>query len=527
MAANMNMTASERKGQASAHPVREGSWSGYGRAVVHLAWARDDQAQYLLFGMVELRPSEFPIIDSSDEQAFGGDGMSRSCIHYRRFALSVPDAIEWYRRSMDGDIRLPVDQGRNPAAGGHALVLYGGPFANSPAWPTLTTCNDLDFAPDWMQGSRAHLLRPPRAKLHPRALAAIRGEGSRSQLESWLHFDLALGYLGAICLVAPNPLFRSIEKSHIDSASEDPGESIAYKLIARAGQSVNGTRLEVTNEGPHGRLKPAVAEFGDAPVQMVTFPNTLNKEGRTVTHPRYGLLAWNEPVPLVRQISVHLDVMRRQKTVAVPAGGRKKPSYTYEVTEVEDGGDAVIGESPDDKETKVHAVASAHRRVTEGSETAERWFQDAPEEAAQFIRDEIGRARHSVLIADPYFAGRELIAFGHAIRRPDVRLRVLSSALALKSKPDVDAATELRQAIETFRSYPAEPLVRLLKGDPPRLHDRFLVVDGVVWFSGNSLNSIGERGAMIVRLSHPEPVAARLDGMWAAGTPFLDWAKHA
>ena len=37
--------------------------SGYRQAVIHIAWFRDDQVRHLLFGMVELRPNEFPDAD--------------------------------------------------------------------------------------------------------------------------------------------------------------------------------------------------------------------------------------------------------------------------------------------------------------------------------------------------------------------------------------------------------------------------------------------------------------------------------
>ena len=55
-----------------------------------------------------------------------------------------------------------------------------------------------------------------------------------------------------------------------------------------------------------------------------------------------------------------------------------------------------------------------------------------PGEAAAYLRERIGRARETVLIVDPCFAGRELLAFGHAIRGPDVELRILTSVLGLK-----------------------------------------------------------------------------------------------
>ena len=547
MRANINVTASKETGLRSARPLVQGEdWSGYGQAVLHLAWLQEGgRAGHLLFGMVELRPSEFPITGSSEAQSLRTKDDVAATLHYRRFALSVADAVGWYQHSMDGDVRLPVDHDDNPA-GDRGVPLHERPFAGWPAWPTLAASNELDFAPDWMQGSRAHFLHP-RTPLPASALATIRSEVNRSQLEKWLHFDLVnlySDYLGAICLLAPNPLFRSIEESHLNSPTEGFAETVAYKLVARANQSVEGTRLEIINEGLRGRPTPVPVDFGNDPVQVLDFANLIDKEGRIATHPHHGLLAWSEPTPLIRSVHVGLDVVARQKTVEVPPGGRKKPAYEYNVHELEEGGDAVIGMVSDHRASEATALSAMHRRAKKRTEGTERWFQDAPEDAAQFIRCLIGHARRIVLIADPYFAGRELLAFGHATRRSDVQLRVLTSNLALKThrparsscllrgltsklvskgKTDTDAATVLRKAIDSFGTYPTKPAIRVLGGKQPRLHDRFFVVDETVWFSGNSLNSIGERAAMIVRLRHPEPVVARLEGMWQAATPFTDW----
>ena len=520
----VNETASEDTGQGAALPlVQEQNWSGYGQAIVHLAWLKDGQVRHLLFGMVELRPTEFPIIDSSEEQTFGGNRRSRSCLHYRRLALSVADATRWYRRCLEGDVQLPVERSDNRTGGG--VPLCGGPFVGWPVWPTLAASNELDFAADWVQGSRAHFLHP-RAELHPGALAAIRSENNRRQLENWLHFDLVdlyNDYLGAVCLIAPNPLFRHIEKIHLDPPVDGFAETVAYKLINRAGPGVDGTCLEITNEGLRGRLTPVQVDFGNASVQVLNFAEPINKEGRRVTHPRYGLLAWNEPIPLVRSIHTHFNVVSRRKKVTVPSGGKKKPAYEYSVPELAYGGDAVIGRLPGDESIEARTIAAVRRRAMKETEGKEHWFQDAPEDAAQFIRDTVGRAQRRVLIADPYFAGWELFAFGHAIQRAAVELRVLTSAQALK-ETNTDPATMLKQAVETFKSYSAEPAIRVLDGKA-LLHDRFLLVDEAVWFSGNSLNSIGVRASMIVALRDPEPVAARLNGMWAAATPLAAWLE--
>ncbi|MFM2462014.1 hypothetical protein, partial [Klebsiella pneumoniae] len=48
-------------------------------------------------------------------------------------------------------------------------------------------------------------------------------------------------------------------------------------------------------------------------------------------------------------------------------------------------------------------------------------------------------------------------------------------------------------------------------GGMPLLHDRFLAVDGAAWFTGNSLNAIGQRESLVIKLPDPKPVIRRLE----------------
>jgi hypothetical protein len=55
------------------------------------------------------------------------------------------------------------------------------------------------------------------------------------------------------------------------------------------------------------------------------------------------------------------------------------------------------------------------------------------------------------------------------------------------------------------------------------LHDRFLVVDDDVWFVGNSLNSLGEKASMIIRLPNPNEVIGRLHELSSKASTLDDY----
>ena len=478
--------------------------------------------------MVELRPIEFPDAMGCLLQNHRAKPKSRTYLHYRRFVLLADDAIEWHKDAALGNpVTLPRDP-NNPTPG-DGSTLSSGAFVHEPAWPQCVTSNEFPFAPDWMDCARTHFLFRQDA-LPPELAAIIQLEKNRAKLQEWLIFDLVDAYReyqGSMCIVAPNPVFRSIEKSHIDPPHAQSAETVAYKFVARPGQLLNGLHLEITNERLTGRLAPLTHKFGNLAIAVLNFPTRILREGRSVTHPDYGLLYWHKPAPLVRSMRISVQTIGRRKQVEVPARGRRRPAERYEVSEICDVTESVVGQVSDDPMSRIAEAESRRSRRRSAKDHDQEWFDHTPREAIQYVRRRIGDARYTVLIVDPYFAGRELLAFGHAIRRSDVHLRILSSKTAFKESScgATRAASEsqLLQILNTtFHDYSIMPEIRVL-GDPPAVHDRFLVIDGKVWFSGNSLTAIGERAGMIVRLPDPDPVISRLEAFWSNAHDLADW----
>ena len=507
--------------------------TGYRQAVIHLAWFRDDGARHLLFGMVELRPNEFPDPSGCPPFSHRAQSGSRKYLHYRRVVMRATAALEWYKSAADGGpITLPGDPS-HPTRGDGA-PLAAGRFGQEPRWPATITSHDLVFAPDWMNPARVHFLVPPEP-LPANISAILRADRNRGKLEDWLNFDIVdtyAEYQGVMCIVAPNPVFRAIDRSNLGSSDIDIAETVSYKIVVRQGQTPSGLCLTVTNERIHGPLTPIVHKFDHSPMTVRQFPTMIYKEGISVSHPDYGLLHWRRPAPLIRSIRTTMNVIGRRKVVEVPARGRRRPGERYEIHEVGDEVETVIGKASSDPILRMVKAESRRARLQLAKDHDQEWFYQTPQEALQYVRERIGLARETVFIVDPYFAGRELLAFGHAIRRRTVHLRILSSTAGLRESElgatPLEAGLKLRETQgTTFDGYLGKPEIRIL-GDSPAVHDRFLVIDGSVWFSGNSLNSIGERAGMIVKLPDPEPVVERLEAFWCQALRLSEWlANHA
>ena len=503
---------------------------GYGQAVIHLSWFRDNEICHLLFGMVELRPTELPDDPGCSMKSARSGNSGHKYLYYQRFATSVADAIHWYQRAIGNNLVLPDDP--DHPTSDDDTNLQGGPFVQEPPWPDVIASNDLTFAPDWMHGSRAHCLFPKNVP-SPEIAKIIETNKIREKLMDWLNFDIVDAYpeyRGTICLVAPNPLFRSIETTRLKPARPGCAESVAYKIVARQGQCVDGLRLEIVNERPRGRMTPVIHEFGNDPIAVFDFPAEIYSEGMSITHRDHGLLSWHEPLPLLRTFSVGMELPLRRKSVDVPAAGRRRPGYKYEVDEVEDAGETVTGEPLADADIVSRLTESEGRRTRRQAarDHDQQWFHRVAADAAHYVRNKIGGARDRIFIVDPYFSGRGLLEFGHARRRPGVNLRILTSARGLNDapgeEPDTNFGSQLRRILdETFETPSTKPEIRVLRGKVPPVHDRFLVVDGHVWLSGNSLSTLGERAGMIVRLPDPDPVIARLEAFWRQAPSLADW----
>lgn len=493
----------------------------YRQAVIHLAWFRDDQVRHLLFGMVELRPNELPDTVGCPPKNFRAKSNSRKCLHYRRFALPVADAIDWYKNVAGGNPILPHDP--KHLTPGDGAKLEGSKFVQEPPWPHFISSNELVFAPEWMHGSRTHFLFPENV-LSPEVSEIIGTKKNRTMLEEWLNFNIVEDYpeyLGAICLVAPNPLFRSIEKSHFEQAREGAAETVAYKLVTRQGQRLNGLRLEIVNERPRGRMTPLAHEFDNDAIVVLDFPAEIYKEGRSITHPDYGLLYWHVPLPILRTIHIEMELQRRQKRVPVPDRSHKQIEYEYIVDEVEDERKITFGDAPKDSDIVSRLIQAKMRRSRRqaAKDYDQRSFYQESREAAEYVRQKISNARDTVLIVDPYFTSRELLAFGRAMSRQEVHLRILTSTEEI----DKIAGNQLLTLMNNiFKDHSPAPEIRIMTGTPS-VHDRFLVVDGTVWLLGNSLHAIGERAGMINKAPNPESAIEFLEDFWDQEPTLSDW----
>lgn len=550
----------------------EPDWSDvYAWAVVRLIthFAAGAKTPRLVFGTVSLlsrdrpRPTSGTGIETCKLRS-GRDGK----LFFRRTTLSATDAIKWYRSDARARFVTPVPS----LAGEVDPKLDGVPLAQTelvddPHWPSL----GLPLAADWDLGGPGNPVPfigsgSAPARIHRRfgnadPLGAVLQDAKAIEfVKRRLHIDMLAyrEYLGSLTLIAPDPIIKTIRNFIADNKS-GPGEDLVFRFVPRPGQTLTGLQLTIIEKRAN-----LLSRFETLPVPadgLVVLRSQLpiQASGYVVTHPTHGVLADQPPLPFIRSINMNIGVAsRRVKIVAPKSEARRSADASYEVVESSHEVLSTQG-SAAPMTTVARVIESEVRRSRQALALSlgQTWFEDGQREAAlSFIRSRIGRARTQVIIADPYFGANQIMQFVHAIQDIKVDIFVLTSRLAFEASGEEDdseptqhetgtSAAAISAEVPPASSRESEHLRRLhefqgaletlerrgvpnarvgvLAGRSPPLHDRFLAVDDDVWFLGNSLNALGDRASLILKVPDGEPVLARLHAMIGTSIQFEDY----
>jgi hypothetical protein len=111
----------------------------YGYGLIHLAWYLADQTRFLMFGIVELYPAEFPApLDTPEKHLTLKNLGRRNRLYVKRTCMPARAALEWYVECLQGPIQVPGDL--DPVGNPKSLTTAG--FVEEPQWPQLIAASD-------------------------------------------------------------------------------------------------------------------------------------------------------------------------------------------------------------------------------------------------------------------------------------------------------------------------------------------------------------------------------------------------
>ncbi|MDX7952432.1 VPA1262 family N-terminal domain-containing protein [Lichenihabitans sp. Uapishka_5] len=501
-------------------------------AIVRLAthFDRKKSEARLLFASVEMLPRPFPEPESGRLERRGIKGVVGGTAFFRRVAMTGDQALLWYGAAAGGNAFTPV-----PAKPADRLEQDGGPLlvnslsADLP-WPELGLFvgaervedgmrYELPFLSDWHDQPRVHRsLSSPDPRLE--AIAADPGTRAWLAERTFVDFGTHPEWIGGLAMVAPNPVWHRLERRRLPPADNVGEGRTLVNIVPRPGASIAGVEITSFQEraGLATRLEQQCLE-GTRTFAVFGHGGRNHAEGLLITCPQRGMLYWSKPAAFASTLTLSSSIVGGARRYSSPVGrGAAASVDAFDVTDVVDEV-TVVGDPVTPRDGLVAGAARRGRQAA-AQRLGQRWFADDHGNAAAFLRSLIGAARKSVGIYDPYVTGLELFRFAHAVTRASVQVRILTSAMPFHQTDksvETERLDELEREVvrlEAARGSPERAKVKVLRGDPPPLHDRFLVVDDNVWFTGNSLGSLGGRAGMIIRLPDPDPVIEELAGLF-------------
>lgn len=496
----------------------------YHYAKLHLAWYRNDQQCSLVFGMMELLPKEFPPPIGTDEisQQIGSKG--RRYIHIRRFIFPIEQAMQWYQDCHAGTVILPEKGWDDPASPDKKLLTISH-LAPEPRWPQLNTADKLPFVPDWHICSRVHHLIP--IELANELVEILKDEKVVNWLSQQFYFNFQAypEYFGSLHLVAPNPVIRHFKNKLIRNENGSI-EAEMYFFMPRAGYTLEGLQLIVGEKRPTG-----IASMRCIPLHSnllkVEYPHAIEQIATAIVCPERGVLYWNEPLYFARSRKYFTTVENTnvKKLVSVPASEMTKKIVSSQT----------IGKIKPQSHEAILILLEAEEQRKQRQESeyfGQQWFHGNQEDAELFVRNLMTKAQTRVVIVDPYFRTRELLNFALATSHPKTEVCILSSAEVLKEAdnihPEFEAGEVLLKYLENLKAeYQESNLsVKVMTGDKPKIHDRFLIIDDQVWLSGHSLNEIGKQAGVLVELPYPNQMRQHIDQILKKCPSLKTWVEN-
>lgn len=523
--------------------------SDYASACIRTALYRVGNTKHLIYASIELCPNELILPKESEAKQYVIQNSKDRVFELNAFHIpDIHEAINWFNGEAE-----------------HLLPSYIkfedlNFLTEPPEFPKLSyTRAKCSFAPHWANDPRISRKIPHEEPINlisdladeirtaKNAEAETLMESQENLIDAHIGLTQFLGFdpfthvdfLQNKVLIAPNPIFRRFFWNPIKNESDE--EVDIFVSIEPRG-SVEQPDLYIRLfEHRNDAITNSIIKFVSP--QETSF---IWKVGREISQvswevicERRGLISKSEPHGLIRQFISTINPITQVKNIEIPEGGRRKQRQT--VTTQSHGKPIIskVGNGTDPKSPLLKLIPRENQReLFLGKELQNQFLLDKGQVAAQnTIRSLISRAKSQLMIIDPYLGYRELGIYGYANGQYGVTPKILTGAEFLKkpasetmSSSDEEAKTitngkALYDTIEkNVLSLPID--AKVMSGEGTSIHDRFLVIDDEVWMLGPSLNEVGERLGVLVKLHKPSDLFERLFEIWDSCPSLSEWLNE-
>ena len=493
------------------------------QAIVHLAWSLSSGERRLVFGWVEVLPPCFPPMPSHPFRSMRRKEDTPG-LFVARFPMSAADAETWFEAAAGGDLRLPLHPDRPTPGDGEPLA--GPPFRREPGNGTESSSLHLPFLPSVHGMMRVSGLYGTHDPAFASVLVAP-APNTWLKANMFIDLDSHSELIGGLFLARHPRAVRDVS-CHL---SYPGGREVELVRIRNwPGLGLDGHRILAIEQRPLGFGIPREISVEDGLVE-VDWNGTCDRTALSLIHPEDGVVWWLQPTSFLRSIQTNIDFIRETRRVeqAVDRSGNVTKSYDVAWRDVErPPGLSFVGEQTDmDNPTNRSWSAEQRRdRLRLAARLGLQWLEDS-DAAQEAIRAIVAGVRRSVTVVDPYFGPGQIRDFAMAVTAVDISVRIVTSEECMRrmlSGTTEPVAEAMGRAIEEYTASGwSRPDVLVMKGRHAPVHDRFLVTDGRVWLSGNSLNAIGQRASVLIEVPNADEIVNRLAPYVDAALPFTAW----
>jgi len=532
----------------------------YHGALIRLATMRAAKKQYLLFGYVELFPRDIPVPESFNvgEKPWAvPNSVGDVTLAVSARQMSVVEALAWYEEAARGRVTIPLPE---------PVELVAPSLGVEPSLGRFSVGETVPFAAQWHGGPRIHRLVP----MGPPS-EAVQRLGLSPEAGVWLAANAGFDTIGhdewltSLSLLAPDPLLTGVSHFNLERKS-DGSERVVLQAHRRRYEDypdadADALNLVLLQRRPCGWTEVLPTSFDPDGFAIKDYPEPVSATGYAISCPDRGLLRMVPPTLWIGQISVGIGVVDAVLDVEVPSGGRRKPAARYLTDRVTETGGVQVGEALTlSGAIRIVELQDARKDRVRRQSAPQRLFgsyeNDKDElsggdlirmrrEAEAYVANLVTNAQRRVIFVDSDFGVREFQNYALRVMRVGVAVKILTGAPNMRKAQPVDDITDASAVDQTVPSSPPgvlllhqlqhvqgklglrAPEVFVMPGSrKPIFHDRFLVIDDVVWASGPSFNELGERIGLISQVHEPRNVIAAVERALVNAQPLAKWVDE-
>ena len=515
---------------------------GYEFCLIHVMWKIDvveeKPFRRLLFAMVECFPTE---CTHAYEIPECGTKVANSRLYYVRLRRTVRDGVDWYKSILTNN-RIPMIWQDSHIYWNFPNSSYD--IVNNPAFPKLMVSQDLPYIGNCWGTVRCNHIYP--TKNDPDLIDFVNNPSVAEWIADRLlwNLDEHIEFLGSVHLVMPNPIYSRISCRLLPTSDNKTSEEMVVKITQRNTPPKNAIKIFLAE-----KIESDIGNLQEYPLKdcfVVPLAGIADSTAYIVWDDYRGMLDIQSFHNFIRRIETNMKIGGTIRRVKPPSGNE------YEV-QVYNNTSSVTHEREDIPVLVLQELFSKiqHRRsqVEAGEKLKQRFFWKEHDVAVDFIREIISHATQKLIIIDPYFSVLELYDFVLAVTYGEIDIEIITSSEILQKeqeeKPVINNSLwgRLRQWFQVFKitffskrnstSFKRQEVgdqmldhvsniisqdktlrkivVQVMVGKAV-FHDRFIIIDDKeVWFSGNSLNSLGKKAGAIIQLPDPVEILNKLD----------------